>query len=204
MPNWWNYRHSADFIQNISHRIAGRSPILERTSSQILMQRAERFAAAAFDAAADTLTAMVSSDSRHLGLSFAQSGLAMSPFPETLGGAGLADPSRHSELCTILRLLGSADLSLARLFEGHLNAVSLVARYGDPNSVASLCRSVSHAADCPPSGEPMMRRACGSWIAAPAPGPENSGFRRWFCHRPPRDCEGGRRPGDVPASAWHG
>lgn len=67
----------------------------------------------------------------------------MSPFPESLGGAGLSDPVRHGDLSAILRLLGSADLSVARLFEGHVNAVSLVARYGNHDQLRSLSERVA-------------------------------------------------------------
>ena len=67
----------------------------------------------------------------------------MSPFPATLGGAGLCDTDRHNDLCSVLRLLGSADLSVARLFEGHVNAVSLVQRYGEPAQLQALSERVS-------------------------------------------------------------
>ena len=67
----------------------------------------------------------------------------MSPFPERMGGSGLCDPRRHSELCMVLHLLGSADLSIARLFEGHVNAVSLVERYGEPGQLQALAERIS-------------------------------------------------------------
>lgn len=66
----------------------------------------------------------------------------MSPFPEALGGAGLCRPDRHRELADILRLLGAADLSIARLYEGHVNAVSLVERYGTPEQLAVLASRI--------------------------------------------------------------
>jgi alkylation response protein AidB-like acyl-CoA dehydrogenase len=50
------------------------------------------------------------------------------------------------EQCTILRTLGAADLSLARLFEGHLNAIGLVCRYGTADQVAELARDVAKGA----------------------------------------------------------
>jgi alkylation response protein AidB-like acyl-CoA dehydrogenase len=74
---------------------------------------------------------------------FRRCGLAMSPFPKALGGAGLCEQARYNDLCTILRLLGSADLSVARLFEGHINAVSLVARYGDQDQMQALAARVA-------------------------------------------------------------
>jgi alkylation response protein AidB-like acyl-CoA dehydrogenase len=78
----------------------------------------------------------------HVWNEFRRSGLAMSPFPEELGGADLSDPGRYNELCAILRILGSGDLSLARLYEGHVNAVSLVARYGDRTQLRALSERV--------------------------------------------------------------
>jgi alkylation response protein AidB-like acyl-CoA dehydrogenase len=74
---------------------------------------------------------------------FRRCGLGMSPFPKALGGAGLGEQARSNDLCTILRLLGSADLSVARLFEGHINAVSLVARYGDQDQMQALAARVA-------------------------------------------------------------
>jgi alkylation response protein AidB-like acyl-CoA dehydrogenase len=81
-------------------------------------------------------------DSR-LWAEFRRCGLAMSPFPKQLGGAALCEPARSNDLCTILRLLGSADLSVARLYEGHINAVSLVARYGDQDQLRALSARVA-------------------------------------------------------------
>ncbi len=66
----------------------------------------------------------------------------MAPFAEAQGGLGLAEPEHQIHLCSILRILGGADLSLARLFEGHLNAISLVARYGTPAQADQLARDV--------------------------------------------------------------
>ena len=74
---------------------------------------------------------------------FRQTGLAMSPFPKQLGGSDLCEPGRYSDLCAILSLFGSSDLSFARLFEGHVNAVSLVARYGDREQLNALAQRVA-------------------------------------------------------------
>lgn len=74
---------------------------------------------------------------------FFRSGLAMAAFPEALGGGGLSESSRQSELCTVLRLIGAGDLSVARLFEGHVNAISLVGRYGTDNQLLSLADAVA-------------------------------------------------------------
>ena len=69
---------------------------------------------------------------------FRRCGLAMSPFPEHLGGSGLNSPHRHRELYAILRLVGAADLSVGRLFEGHVNAVALVEKYGSHSQQRAL------------------------------------------------------------------
>jgi alkylation response protein AidB-like acyl-CoA dehydrogenase len=49
-------------------------------------------------------------------------------------------------LCTVLRLVGEADLSIARLFEGHVNAISLVCRYGTEDQISSLADDVAKGA----------------------------------------------------------
>jgi alkylation response protein AidB-like acyl-CoA dehydrogenase len=64
----------------------------------------------------------------------------MAPFSEALGGVGLVESEHQSHLCSILRILGGADLSVARLFEGHVNAISLVRRYGTHQQMVQLAR----------------------------------------------------------------
>ena len=54
------------------------------------------------------------------------SGLLSAVLPRDFGGDGLAGPA----LCDVLRLIGSGSLPLGRLFEGHVNALGLVLRYG--------------------------------------------------------------------------
>lgn len=50
------------------------------------------------------------------------------------------------ELYSILRLFGAADLSVARLFEGHINAIGLVELYGSANQLEELARDISAGA----------------------------------------------------------
>lgn len=71
-------------------------------------------------------------------------GLLLAPFPKALGGADLLQPSAASDLFEVLRRVGSGDLSTGRLYEGHVNAVGLVARYGTPGQLAGLA---DYAAD---------------------------------------------------------
>jgi alkylation response protein AidB-like acyl-CoA dehydrogenase len=114
--------------------------ILTLTETQTLLKAAKKFAALAFESAAETDGTGVID--RRLWAQFRHAGLAMSPFPKEFGGAGLWEPAKYIDLCTILRMLGSADLSLTRLFEGHVNAVSLVAKYGSRSQLRELSKRV--------------------------------------------------------------
>ena len=70
-----------------------------------------------------------------------EAGALAAAFPEQHGGLGLGtEPSGAADLAEILRLVGRASLSLGRVFEGHVNAVQLVARYGNPEQVARGAR----------------------------------------------------------------
>jgi alkylation response protein AidB-like acyl-CoA dehydrogenase len=77
---------------------------------------------------------------------FRSSGLGTSPLPEELGGAGFWEPRHGERLCAVLRALGAADLSIARLYEGHLNAVGLVCRYGSQEQIERLAADVAAGA----------------------------------------------------------
>ena len=59
-----------------------------------------------------------------------KAGLLTSPLVGVWGGYDLAHPEQWALLCDTLQDLGAADLSAARLFEGHVNASMLVRRYG--------------------------------------------------------------------------
>src|SRR5271166_6348798 len=61
-----------------------------------------------------------------------ESGLLSAVLPREFGGDGLAGP----ELCNPLRAIGSGSLPLGRLFEGHVNALGLVIRYGRSEQLA--------------------------------------------------------------------
>jgi alkylation response protein AidB-like acyl-CoA dehydrogenase len=56
-----------------------------------------------------------------------ESGLLVAVLPVKFGGAGLTGLS----LSEVLRSIGSGSLPLGRLFEGHVNALELVLRYGN-------------------------------------------------------------------------
>ncbi len=65
-----------------------------------------------------------------------ESGLCSAVLPREFGGDELAG----LQLCDTLRRIGSGSLPLGRLFEGHVNALGLVVRYGRPDQVALVAR----------------------------------------------------------------
>lgn len=89
----------------------------------------------------------------------AEAGLLLAPFPAALGGSALgSDPDRIDILRTALTMLGNASLSVGRLYEGHVNAVILAARHGQPAILATL------------AAEARAGRMSGVWNAEAAPG----------------------------------
>ncbi len=70
-------------------------------------------------------------------------GLLTAPLPRTHGGLGLGtEPGNHLTLLRVLALIGGADLALGRLYEGHVNALILIATFGTP---ANLDRAAADA-----------------------------------------------------------
>lgn len=83
----------------------------------------------------------------------ADAGLLLAPFPPAMGGEGLgfgADP-----LHDVLVALGRGSLALGRLYEGHVNAVTLVRRYGSPANLDAML------------AEARAGRPGGVWMAGP-------------------------------------
>ncbi|TNC15760.1 acyl-CoA dehydrogenase [Methylobacterium terricola] len=68
----------------------------------------------------------------------AQMGLLAAPVPAADGGAGLGDEPGAADLAETLRLVGFGSLALGRVYEGHVNALQLVGRYGDPAARRAL------------------------------------------------------------------
>jgi alkylation response protein AidB-like acyl-CoA dehydrogenase len=68
----------------------------------------------------------------------ARLGLLAAPIPVAEGGAGLGEEPGAAKLSETLRLVGYGSLALGRLYEGHVNALQLVARYGDAGQRARL------------------------------------------------------------------
>jgi alkylation response protein AidB-like acyl-CoA dehydrogenase len=60
-------------------------------------------------------------------------GLLAAPLPRTHGGLGLgSEPGGTLPLLRVLKTLGRGDLSVARIYEGHVNALFLTGLFGTP------------------------------------------------------------------------
>lgn len=70
----------------------------------------------------------------------ATAGLLAAPVPSADGGAGLCEDADLRTLAEVLREIGAGSLALGRIYEGHVNALDLVARYGSPGQRHQLFR----------------------------------------------------------------
>ena len=70
-----------------------------------------------------------------------ETGLLTAVLPLKFGGAGL----RGLSLSEVLRSIGSGSLPLGRLFEGHVNALELVVRYGNDRRVQLVAEEIYHS-----------------------------------------------------------
>lgn len=69
----------------------------------------------------------------------AAAGLHRDFAPRASGGGSFTDVSvRYLELLDVLRIVGRSDLSLGRLYEGHVNAMALFDWYGTPEQQVQL------------------------------------------------------------------
>ena len=87
----------------------------------------------------------------------------------TAGFVELTAGTHTDALVDVLRAVGGADLSLGRVYEGHVNAVQLVATYGDATQWATLADDIAAG------------RTFGVWNTEPAPGMSlrAAGDARW-------------------------
>ncbi|OAS25507.1 acyl-CoA dehydrogenase family protein [Methylobacterium platani] len=85
-------------------------------------------------------------------------GLLAAPVPAGEGGAGLGDAPGAADLAEVLRLVGSGSLALGRVYEGHVNALQLVARFADPEARRALF------------AEARAGHLFGVWNTEPSPG----------------------------------
>ena len=73
----------------------------------------------------------------------AEIGLLTAPLPVDEGGLGLGvEPGSHGTLMQVLAAVGGADLALGRIYEGHVNGLLLVQRYGSAEQVKRLAADV--------------------------------------------------------------
>lgn len=75
-----------------------------------------------------------------------RAGLLRDSLPRALGGEGLCEEA--VALHGVLVGIGAANLSAARLYEGHVNAVKLVHRYGRAEQMERLAADVNAGAVC--------------------------------------------------------
>ncbi len=88
-------------------------------------------------------------------------GLLTAPFPPHLGGLGLGTaPGTQRTLLRLLSIVGSADLALGRLYEGHVNGCLLVLQYGTPQQARQLSEEVhqGHLSGVWNTGKPELMR----------------------------------------------
>ena len=89
----------------------------------------------------------------------ARAGLLRRFAPAVSGGKRFADAdARHRAMLDALRRVGRGDLSVGRLFEGHINALALFDWYATPDQNAWLADALDRAA------------VFGVWATEPAPG----------------------------------
>lgn len=74
-------------------------------------------------------------------------GLLSSPLPRAAGGRGLGtEVEATKDALRALRVLGRSNLSMGRLFEGHMNAIKLVGLYGRDEQKEAVFESVRRGA----------------------------------------------------------
>jgi alkylation response protein AidB-like acyl-CoA dehydrogenase len=85
-------------------------------------------------------------------------GLMTAPLSRAVGGAGLGLTAGTTEhLLRILATIGRADLSLGRIYEGHVIALQLVHVFGTPDQGLSSARAIAEKERFSASGTPMRR-----------------------------------------------
>lgn len=68
-------------------------------------------------------------------------GLLAAPLGRSLGGLGLGFESQSiQQLLQLLRLLGKGNLSVGRIYEGHVNGLQLIQTFGYPEQLESFAR----------------------------------------------------------------
>lgn len=110
--------------------------LLDSPQSQLLAAATEVADSAARQAAAiDCIGGFPAAEFAQL----AAVGLLSAPLPAEWGGCGLGFEARQMGLLLqILKQLGRGNLSLGRVYEGHVNALQLIQTFGSPEQVAAF------------------------------------------------------------------
>jgi alkylation response protein AidB-like acyl-CoA dehydrogenase len=122
---------SAAVISLPEERASIRRQSLQRSAREVGEQAFARAGAYDEDSAYPTADVAALHESR----------LTTAALPTEYGGSALSG----SSLSEVLQSIGSGSLPLGRLFEGHVNAIELVLRYGDREQVALLAREAGES-----------------------------------------------------------
>ena len=69
-------------------------------------------------------------------------GLIVAPLGRSLGGLGLGFESQNiADLLRLLRILGKGDLSVGRIYEGHVNGLQLIQTFATPDQVEHFAQN---------------------------------------------------------------
>jgi alkylation response protein AidB-like acyl-CoA dehydrogenase len=80
-------------------------------------------------------------------MGLAKCGALAAALPTDAGGLGLGmEPQSSGCLLEVLKQTGRANLAIGRIFEGHVNALLLMQRYGTPQQVEKAARDISERA----------------------------------------------------------
>ena len=83
---------------------------------------------------------------RNLSLEFSwlrEAGLLTVPIPRELGGkAWGVEPGTWRHLLRLLKIIGRGNLSVGRIYEGHINALQLILQWGSPTQIETAARDV--------------------------------------------------------------
>lgn len=74
-----------------------------------------------------------------------EAGLLAAPLPAALGGSGLGETAHTAALLSTLRHIGRGNLAVGRVYEGHVNALQLLQRFGQPAQVARWAQEAAQA-----------------------------------------------------------
>jgi alkylation response protein AidB-like acyl-CoA dehydrogenase len=83
---------------------------------------------------------------RNLSLEFSwlrEAGFLAVPFPRELGGTGWGiEPGTWLHLLRLLKIIGRGNLSVGRVYEGHVNALQLIIQWGSPAQIERAAEDI--------------------------------------------------------------